>query len=455
MLDKIRSVTKHANLYKTSIKADLVLATGIVILLNAVNCFGQTDAIQKAFFDDPSQKISERLFLTLKDWKAVPNWDVEQQKIREDWLESLHKNVVGDDWPKELRQALAGTLPGGNEKLGLSTPGDHRVIGIYDTTPAYLSRLMEIVNYPMVFPRSSDPNARMLWDRGREVEAVNQLAEMLGMLRETSYLEGPTAVWRQGVIAGTRFIYYHELGHLVLNFDEHPRWKFELHKLEQEFSEGFAEELYADRYAFIMLLQEVRSHPNLQSTMMTGVALAMALVASQEFFNERNEKPFSPIAGSQMRMRRLLYWAEIARNWGDLEPRAFTTMQNQWDRFKTMLQKVTIDSLPTPVFNLLQQASEGRQHDWESARNQVVKWCSFGECLKVADTLNKVCGEMRLLNTAPAKRILQTINYILMEARKLEPLLDKEPHNTKPHQMEPLLMFANRFEKRNACSSAP
>ena len=129
--------------------------------------------------------------------------------------------------------------------LAFSTRGYHRVIGFYDTTPVYLSRLIEIVNYPMVFPRSSDPNARMLWDtRREEVEAVDQLAEMLGMLRETSYLEGPAAVWRQGVIAGTRFIYYHELGHLVLNLDEHPRWRFDLHRLERKFHRRFANELF-------------------------------------------------------------------------------------------------------------------------------------------------------------------------------------------------------------------
>ena len=61
-----------------------------------------------------------------------------------------------------------------------------------------------------------------------------------------------------------------------------------------------------------------------------------------------------------MRMGRLLFWAQIAKDWGDLELSALTTLQNQWERFITMLQKVNIDNLPTPVLNLIRQSFRRR-----------------------------------------------------------------------------------------------
>ena len=433
----------------------LSVIVSVVMLVSVVKCFGQNDPFQRAIFELRSQKIPEQLMTLLENWNAVPEWAVGQHNIREDWLESLHSNSLGDDWPPELHDVLVRTLRGQDKMLGFSTPGDHRVVGIFDATPVYLARLQEIVHYPLVRPQSTDPNATMLWHKGREAEAVNQLAEMLGMLRETRYLDGPVDFWYQSVVAGTRFIYYHELGHLVLGFDKDSRWRYKVLPFEKDFSKTFSEELYADSFSFASMVLEVRSYPHLHATMMQGVALAMALVASQEFVYKRYERPLSPIAAAEMRMTRLLQAAEFSKDLGRLDSQAAETLKNHWERFRRMLQKVKRNALPSPTSALIQKASIGGQSEWETARNQIVKWCGFGNCLSVATKINEICNGISVLQTSSAKRGLQLINYVLKEARQLEVLLDGVPNDRKPHHMQPLLNFANHFGALDSCRSVP
>ena len=91
MLKKMFCVVNHADLFKTSIRANAIVVGIIVSILSAVSGFSQNDAIKKTFLDDRSQKIPQKLFSVLEDWKAVPNWVIERRNLREDWLETLHE----------------------------------------------------------------------------------------------------------------------------------------------------------------------------------------------------------------------------------------------------------------------------------------------------------------------------------------------------------------------------
>ena len=407
----------------------ITVSLGVVImtLVSVSNCFSQNidtrpSATNERVLNAYRQMagISEELFSVLKDWNAVPTWAVEQPNRRMDWLKTLHENVTRHAWPEKLKDAVAGTVAGRSQMLAFSTRGTHRAIGIFDSTPAYLSQLAEVINHPLVLPGSPDPHAAMKFDPARGAEAVHRLGQMLGMLKETSYLDGPNTVWRPAVIFGTRFIYYHELGHLALQLDNDFPWKFDLHPVEREFSE----ELYVDRFAFVMLTLENRSRADLQVTAMAGVAFAMSLIASQEFVNE---KAFGSIKGAVLRMGRILHWARLAVNMEELSPKALTVTEYYWRLFKTILQQ--IDNVPSPVFSLLRQTADRPQRDWDFARNQIVKWCAFGECSKVATTFNEVCRSAKdQIDKEAARKTLQIIYYILKAVQPIERSLGFTKH---------------------------
>ncbi|MCY3790552.1 MAG: hypothetical protein OXH63_17390, partial [Gemmatimonadetes bacterium] len=355
------------------------LLTGVVMSLMGVTvCVGHStnvrsssinlrefEAIKKAL----EESVSEELIQTLKDWNAIPTWTTKPRDLRTDWLKTLHENVTEDGWPQALRDAAAGTIKGEDEILAFATQGNHSVIGIYDSTPAYLSQLLKITNHPFVPPGSPDPHAPMILDPDRGLEAVKKLAKLLGMLRETSYLDGPAVVWRPAVILGARFIYYHELGHLLLNGSDDVLWRFAIEPIENELSE----ELYADRFALAMLILETRSNPEIQGTALAGVAFAMALIASQEFVDAKEE---GSIEWAALRMARLQHWARMAVDLNELSPRALDLLNFYWILFTKMLQQV--ENVPSPISALLRQTSGLQNSEWTMARDRMAKWCRFG-----------------------------------------------------------------------------
>ena len=401
----------------------LSFIVGIVSLLSSVICFAQDSdnnfTANNANVLEELRKLdgrSEDLFSVLKDWNSLPNWVIEQPNLRVDWLKTLHENVTRHTWPDELKNAVAGTIEGRSQKLAFSTRGNDRIIAIFDSTPVYLAQLVEIVNYPLVSPASPDSQAPMMFDSNRATKATHLLTQVLGMLRETSYLDGPEELWRPGVILGTRFFYYHELGHLVLELDSDPVWRFDPYPIEQEYSE----ELFADRFAFSMLALETRSKPELQGVAMVGITFAMALIACQEFVNDET---FGSIKGAVLRMERIRHWARLAIDSEDLSQEALTQSDYYWRLFKEMLRQ--IDIVPSPVFNLLRQTAEQPERDWEFARNQFVKWCVFGNCPKVADIFNRICKDAKdQLSNIRARNTLRVVNYILNETRPLEQSLE-------------------------------
>ena len=398
-----------------------LLAGVVASLMGVTVCIGQSTHARSSFSNfqlletlRKELEIPDELLQILGDWDAIPSWATMQSDLRTDWLKALHENATGDDWPHDLKSAVAGIISGRAESLAFSTQGDHRVIGLFDSTPAYLSQLLETINHPFVPPSSSDPNAPMILDPDRRREAAKNLAQLLGMLRETSYLDGPNVVWHPAVILGTRFIYYHELGHLILNRSDDSSWRFPLEPVEEERSEEF----YADRIALVLLILETRSDADIQVSALAGVAFAMALVASQEFVDAKEKRS---IKWAVLRMARLQHWARMAVDSNDLSPEALGLLNYYWNLYKKMLREV--ETVPSPVFDLLRQTSGRQNSEWTIARNHIAKWCSFGECRKVATTLNDVCeSAKRSPESALAADALRVIKYILEEMNSTEHL---------------------------------
>ena len=391
--------------------------TGVAGLSGSTSCFGQNgnrylDTLQQKF----GRSVNRDLFSVLERWDIVPSWINKQPNKAKDWLTEFHSRVLAQDWPTEIKDATVAIIEGRRETLALSIEHNH-VITMFDSTPAYLAQLLEIVYHPFVPPASDDPDALMVIDPDRIIEALDRLAEMLSMLKETSYLEGPDVIWQPAVIFATRFIYYHELGHLVIPMNR-DFYCVDLYPMEQYLDE----EICADLYALSLLALETRSSSDFQVAAMSGIALAMSLIAAQEFVNEEelvNGTIHRSIKGTVLRMERILHEARIAVREGYLSYGALRVAEEQWQRFKEMLRYVV--RLRSPVFRLLRETAAGPKDDWSVARNEIVKWCVFGECTRLAATLNMICESVKdQMDVATAPIILKIVEYIVGETRGIE-----------------------------------
>ena len=275
-------------------KSIVCVLTAILVLTIANDCVAQdiphdspdqTASALPRYMHETFPGRSEELIALLLAWDALPQWYSDQP----DWLREFHGRVLDEDWPEHLKTAAVALIEGRGSGPAFAVQDDH-VIVLFDSTPAYLSQLLEITNHPFSFPDSDDPNALMIINPRRVAEAVDQLAGMLGMLSETSYLEGPEVVWRPATIFGSRFIYYHELGHLVVPDDRELYCAFSVEPVEIPFKE----EMCADRFALSMLALETRSSSEFQVAAAAGVAAAMSLVASQEFVREATPRSIKP-----------------------------------------------------------------------------------------------------------------------------------------------------------------
>jgi hypothetical protein len=263
-----------------------------------------------------SYRIPTRFLRELEQRKAFPEWAINPES--EDWLGSLHKAVTEMNWPEKLTEARAGLLErGGN--LGSAVSSEQaKAIVMPVCTPAYLRSLMNIINLPMVFPNSSDPNAKMLFDQRKVVEAVHQLGHLSGMLEETGYLDAPRDYWGGAVTLGARFLYYHELGHLSQDLSTKqnlPNWIV-------AGEEYLVEELLADQFALSMLVMELKNHEDLQFVGFSGIVLALSFMALKEFSEKEYEGGTRRIKNAMLRMQRQFWWGGLSVKMGGISEEA-------------------------------------------------------------------------------------------------------------------------------------
>lgn len=363
--------------------------------------------------------MRQKLIPQLQAWDAVPAWRSEAATVADDWVRSLHSNVAGDDWPQDIRTAIAKVVEGdGGKMFAITATGSESAIGVLQFTPAYLWQIIQIVNYPLVPPGSADPNAPMLLDPSRKPLAARMLAEAAGMLWESGYLDG-SANWGGGVVFGTRFLYYHELGHLMRASGRLP---LDISLDSQE--EPFAEEIYADQFALGMLVLELRNQSvDLQVVGFSGISSVVSLLALSEFARTEFTGDTRRTQGAVYRMGRLKYYAEhVGVADGYVSPQALRTMEWYWSQFADLLRMV--DEVPSPMSALLQQTAARPKDEWRVARNEIVKWCAFGDCERVRSRFAELYRLAEVRSASGGNDgALKVMRFILDETRSLEPEL--------------------------------
>jgi len=380
-------------------------------------------------------EISPKLFWQLKKWEALPAWLLSAEKLHDNWVESFHRNSINETWPEPLRSAVARTISGRVKFLAGSTTGHKPTLMFSNRTPVFLREIQDIVDYPLVCPNAdpmlrdweraasrgcpdSPPDAKLLVHPGMKQEAARRLALMLGMLEETSYLDGSDTEWNGGVRFGSHFIYYHEVGHIA--FSVPNAWPpIEIRPEEEE----FAEEIRADQIAMAMLATELRNQtPEVIFWGFRGISLAMSFMAAEEFV-----KPYKDglrqIKGPVYRMARLRDWTRLNVEDGKLPPSALTGLQDYWDLFTELLRKVKL--VPSPVFSLLRQTADRPQEDWIKARNEIVKWCAFGDRKSVIEAVTNVYrSALEHASSEPGARgVIRVVDFLQKQTASLEPEL--------------------------------
>lgn len=363
-------------------------------------------------------EISPKLFWQLKTWEALPIWLLSASELHDNWAETFLKSTVFKDLDKSLKD-IEVQMKRSDMSLARSATGRNLTLTISDRTPVYLQEIQDIITYPLVYPDPPDPKAKMLFDSKRKPEAVRRLASMIGMLQETSYLDGSGTEWNGRVIFGSHFIFYHELAHLILSVPE--AWPHIPIRPEEE---EFAEEIRADHIAMVLLtLVELRDQPpEVIFSAFMGISIAMSFVAAQEYATPYKEG-FRQIKGAVFRMARLKGMTRFAIDKGHLPSDALTGLQFYWDLFDDLLRGVKV--IPSPVFSLLRKTADRPQKDWIKARNEIVKWCAFGHRESVIAAISSVYQDaLKQASSEPrARRAISVIDFAVDQTAMLEPEL--------------------------------
>ncbi|AVA37414.1 hypothetical protein RN01_03965 [Cupriavidus sp. SHE] len=343
----------------------------------------------------------------------LPLWAAQSAKDREDWLYSLHEAVTEWDWPQQVREASAGLLDKGSH-LGLADiGGTAATIMMPISTPGFLRVLLEMLGYPFVSPLSSDPQATTLLDGRRMDTAAREFERTLGMIHDTGYLDARAAdvAFGGAVTTGVRFLYYHELGHVMRSAEgdtSRPSWLVP----EEEY---LVEELVADQFAFVMLTLELRRHPIMQPSGFAGIALALAFVAAKEFASTTYGGGRRTTKNATHRMHRLLFWAAKSAGMGVITEEAVAVGKCFWDASHGLFARV--QSVPSPLFSLLLQTAMRPVQDWPTASLHILRWCAFGDRSKVVSTIRSIRDEAQRQASqhSRAEAVLKLIEFVLAD----------------------------------------
>ncbi|HEY6235465.1 MAG TPA: hypothetical protein VIW69_10220 [Candidatus Elarobacter sp.] len=321
-----------------------------------------------------------------------------------------------------IQSAGAGLLAGHADLAFAQSTAQSTSIFMPVSTPVYLRALLDILAYPMV-PPESEPDAQMFIDLRKRKDAVAQLGRLLGMLAETGYLDSKPISLGGAVTLAARFLYYHELGHLMaehIDGSEHPSWM-----VPEE--DDIIDELVADQYAFSLLMLELRSHPEMQVLASWAMVLAMALFAALEFaeaeqqFDAEHQTITRSVREAVWRKSRLFHWANVAVRQSDMTSEALQNAEFAWGLFDGLLREV--DQVPSPVRSLLTEISQREAQQWEIATNYLLTWCTFGARRTVLSAVRTVRDDARNDQSVIADAVLRLIDFVLDDTRHLEPTL--------------------------------
>jgi hypothetical protein len=363
-------------------------------------------------------RMPPKVYRQLDEWGALPAYAEHAASVRADWLSSLHSTVTSKDWPREVREAAAGMVEGPSDLAFSVNTERARLVAMPIATPSFVRAIIDVLNLAMFRPNSRDPNSKMLLDPKKLDEAGRELARLAGDIEEVGYLDSTDAEWGGGVIMATRFMYYHELGHLLRATQPNsqiPKWILP----EERY---LAEEILADQFAFGMIVLELRHAPQLKAVGFAGITFAISLVALQEFA----EPPVDSkrrIKDSTFRMSRILYWAQQSVKLNAMSDTDVAVGEFYWKLFRQLLSR--IDDIPSPVFSLLNQTAARPEGDWTVARNYIVRWCVFGQREKLFATLRRATNSAKAQGPCEprASKTLQVMAYVLKETSPLEPEL--------------------------------
>jgi len=317
-----------------------------------------------------------------------------------------------------LDGAAAGLVRKG-QFLGMAAAATAIVIPI--STPGYLHALFQLLEAPMVNPDSSDPQAKMRWDPARAKQAMGEFGLVLGMLEETNFLDAPHMddAWVPAVTAGVRFIYYHELGHVVhaqVQQLEMPCW---LEKSELE-DPHLPFEMVADQFGLSMLLLEFRRHRHLMIPAMVGVVIAMGLTAMQAYVGPDGPARMHPIR----RMNRLFDWAKKAATLGQCTDEAIIVATHFWNSLYSYFAAMPEASLPSPLFSLLRQTSQRPRSDWTMASGHMLQWCAYGNRRRVLTALRSIRDQaLARADDERARGVLEVIDFVVKDLRDIDDAL--------------------------------
>jgi hypothetical protein len=364
-----------------------------------------------------SQRLHPALLTELTKRNFIPSWTDRFDEEREDWLRELHHSVTQEGW-NVLDTVSAGLVSKG-QFLGMAAAA--KAIAIPISSPGYLHTLLDLLAKPMVHPDSTNPQEKMLWDPSLAHQAGEEFRLMLGMLKETNYFDVPqmASAWSPAVTAGVRFIYYHELGHIVhaqVQANKLPSW---LSPAEAQ-DEILSAEMVADQFGLSMLLLELRNHQDLLIPGMVGIVLALGLTTMKAFAGSEGAARMHGVK----RMNRLFDWAQKAKMLGSCTDEALLVSTHLWKSLFYYFQQMGEVRLPSPIYSLLRQTSQRPTSDWSTASGYVLQWCAFGDRRRVLNTLRMIWDEARSLpNDERARGVLEVINFLIDDLHTVDRVL--------------------------------
>ncbi|MEM9545357.1 MAG: hypothetical protein AAGA77_05260 [Bacteroidota bacterium] len=367
-------------------------------------------------------EIPSKLLLQLEEWNALPTWLSKGKKSREDWLIALHENTIKMGWPKKSQDAVTKVNVSRGIELAGATTGSELSISIQESLPILLQKLLEIINGCIIAESVDEQRMKIFIDSLNFEKCISRSKLFLGFLEKIEFYDSPLSESQSPLIqSATEFLYYHEFGHILASIPDSLDFiKTELLPEEDEYEE----EILADYFAFIMTsVKYEKQSPDDQFIAFSGISLAMSLILCLDFCDHSVSKNgFLETKMTSFRMSRLKHWTMISVDQKLLTPQANSGLSILWDTTDKILSSIT--DTTSPIFNLIYETTSQPRQNWTVARNEFVKWYTFGNRSKIIAELELVYKSAKEQTKFPkAQAALEIFEYIIDSTSHLEPEL--------------------------------